>query len=95
MGINLLACQLVHASCSIAHELDMLRGHWHSRLALFSHCGFSQILTIGYSDITPARAPATTLSLPSAMFGMFCAAIVVSLFVGMAQGDKRDGAASP
>ena len=87
-GINLLAYQLVPASYSIAPELDPLLGHWHSRLALFSYYSFSQMLTIGYSDITPVRAPATTLSLLSAMFGMFYTAIVVSLFVGMAQGQK-------
>ena len=87
-GINLLAYQLVPASHSIAPELDPLLAHWHSRLALFSYYSFSQMLTIGYSDITPVRAPATTLSLLSAMFGMFYTAIVVSLFVGMAQGQK-------
>ena len=87
-GINLLAYQLVPASYSINPELDLLLGHWHSRLAVFSYYSFSQMLTIGYSDITPVRAPATTLSLLSAMFGMFYTAIVVSLFVGMAQSQK-------
>jgi hypothetical protein len=70
-GINLLAYQLVPASYSIAPEVDLLLGHWHSRLALFSYYSFSQMLTIGYSDITPVRSPATTLSLLSAMFGRF------------------------
>jgi len=48
--------------------------------------------TLGYSDITPVRAPATTLSLLVALFGMFYAAIVVSQFVGLAQGASRDSA---
>jgi hypothetical protein len=46
---------------------------------------------LGYSDITPLRAPATTLSLFAALFGMFYTAIVVSQFVGLAQGAGRDG----
>jgi hypothetical protein len=91
-GVNLLAYLLVPASYSIAPEVDPLLGHWHSRLALFSYYSFAQMLTIGYADITPVRAPATTLSLLSAMFGMFYTAIVVSLFVGMAQGRSEDGA---
>jgi len=57
-------------------------------MALFSYYSFSQMLTIGYAGITPVRAPATTLSLLSAMFRIFPTAIVVSLCVGMAQGDK-------
>lgn len=92
-GVNLLAYQLVPASYSIAPEVDPLLGHWHSRMALFSYYSFAQMLTIGYADITPVRAPATTLSLLSAMFGMFYTAIVVSLFVGMAQGRSEDGTA--
>jgi hypothetical protein len=35
-------------------------------------------------------APATTLSLLSAMFGMFYMAIIVSLFVGMAQSQRSN-----
>jgi hypothetical protein len=36
-GINLLAYQRVPAPDSIAPEFDMLLGHWHSRLELFSY----------------------------------------------------------
>ena len=42
-------------------------------------------MTIGYSDVTPIRAPATTLSLFAALFGVFYTAVVVSQFVGLAQ----------
>jgi hypothetical protein len=35
------------------------------------------------------RAPATTLSLFAALFGVFYTAVVVSQFVGLAQGEKR------
>jgi len=39
-------------------------------------------------DVT-LRAPATTLSLSAAPFGVFYTAVVVSQFVGLAQGEKR------
>lgn len=93
VGHQLVAYQLVPASYSINPELDLLLGHWHSRLSVFSYYSFSQMLSLGYSDITPLRSPATTLSLLSAMFGMFYAAIVVSLFVGMAQSQKGNAPA--
>ena len=90
-GINACAYLLVPSAYSINPELTMLLGNWHSRLALFSYYSFTQMLTIGYSDITPVRAPATTLSLFSAMFGMFYTAIVVSQFVGLARDRKDSG----
>jgi len=40
--------------------------------------------------VTPVRAPATTLSLFAALFGVFYTAVVVSQFVGLAQKSKRD-----
>jgi len=45
----------------------------------------------GYSDVTPVRAPATTLSLFAALFGVFYTAIVVSVFVGLAQSARAAG----
>jgi hypothetical protein len=47
---------------------------------------------LGYGDVTPVRAPATTLSLFAALFGMFYTAIVVAQFVGLAQSAPRDAA---
>ena len=47
------------------------------------------MLTIGYADVTPVRAPATTLSLLGALFGVFYTAVVVSQLVQMAQREKR------
>jgi hypothetical protein len=47
---------------------------------------------LGYGDMTPVRAPATTLSLFAALFGMFYTAVVVSQFVGLAQSAPRDAA---
>jgi hypothetical protein len=40
--------------------------------------------------VTPVRAPATTLSLLGALFGLFYTAIVVSQFVGLAQSGRRE-----
>ena len=52
-------------------------------------------MTIGYSDVTPVGAPATTLSLFAALFGVFYTAVVVSQFVGLAQKAKRETPTDP
>jgi hypothetical protein len=62
----------------------------HGRAALFSYYSLAQMLTIGYADVTPVRAPATTLSLLAALFGVFYTAVVVAQLVGMAQAARRD-----
>jgi hypothetical protein len=86
---NALAYLLVPSAYSINPELAVLLPDWHGRLALFTYYAFAQVLTIGYSDVTPVRAPATTLSLFAALFGVFYTAVVVSQFVGLAQKPKR------
>jgi hypothetical protein len=58
---------------------------------LFTYYAFSQVLMLGYSDVTPVRAPATTLSLFAALFGVFYTAVVVSQFVGLAQSGRGEG----
>jgi hypothetical protein len=40
--------------------------------------------------MTPVRAPAITLSLFAALFGMFYTAVVVAQFVSLAQAAPRD-----
>jgi hypothetical protein len=87
---NALAYLLVPSSYNINPELAVLLPDWHSRLALFTYYAFTQVMTIGYSDVTPVRAPATTLSLFAALFGVFYTAVVVSQFVGLAQKPKRE-----
>lgn len=62
---------------------------WHGRQAVFTYYAFAQVLTIGYSEVTPMRAPATTSNPFAALFGVFYTAVVVSVFVGQAQGGKR------
>ena len=91
-GVNIAAYLLAPNSFAFDPGVQELLGHWHGRLALFCYYSFSQMTMLGYADITPVRAPATTLSLFAALFGMFYTAIVVSQFVGLAQGAARDSA---
>jgi hypothetical protein len=87
---NTLAYLLVPSAYSINPELAKLLPDWHGRMAIFTYYAFTQVMTIGYSDVTPVRAPATTLSLFAALFGVFYTAVVVSQFVGLAQKPKRE-----
>jgi hypothetical protein len=86
--VNAIAYLLVPSSYSVAPEVAALLHDWHGRVALFTYYAYAQVLTIGYSDVTPIRAPATTLSLFAALFGVFYTAVVVSQFVGLAQSGK-------
>jgi hypothetical protein len=88
--VNALAYLLKPEAFSINLALNPLLGSWHGRSALFSYYSFTQLLTIGYADVTPVRAPATTLSLFAALFGVFYLGVVVSQLVGMAQSGKRE-----
>ena len=88
-GVNEIAYLAVPAAYSINPEISSLLSDWHGRHALFSYYAFAQMLTIGYADVTPARAPATTLSLLGTLFGLFYTAVVVSQFVGLAQRGRR------
>jgi hypothetical protein len=87
--LNAIAYLLVPSSYSIDPGVAALLPDWHGRVALFTYYAFSQVLMLGYSDVTPTRAPATTLSLFAALFGVFYTAVVVSQFVGLAQGGGR------
>ncbi len=88
-GTNEIAYLAIPVAYSINPEISAHLADWHGRHALFSYYGFAQMLTIGYADVTPVRAPATTLSLLGALFGLFYTAVVVSQFVGLAQSRKR------
>jgi len=59
-------------------------------MALFSYYSLAQMLTIGYADVIPVRASATTLSLLGALFGLFYTAVVVSQFVSLTQSKKDE-----
>ena len=84
-SVNILAYILAPSAYGISPDVQALLTDWHGRVALFSYYSFAQVLTIGYSDVTPLRAPATTLSLFAALFGVFYTAVVVSQLVTMAQ----------
>lgn len=86
--INAIAYLLVPSSFTFDPAVAAQLPDWHSRVALFTYYSFSQVLTLGYSDVTPLHAPATTLSLFAALFGVFYTAVVVSVFVGLAQSGK-------
>jgi voltage-gated potassium channel len=88
--INLIAYLLSPSAYSLNPELMAFLPDWHGRSALFTYYAFSQLMTIGYSDVTPVRAPATTLSLFATLFGVFYTAVVVSQFVGLAQKPKSE-----
>jgi len=87
-GVNAIAYHLLPASYSVNSEVAALVVDWHGRMALFSYYSIAQMLTVGYADVTPLRAPATTISLFGTLFGVFYTAIVVSQFVGLAQARK-------
>ena len=87
-AVNALAFLLAPAAYSVDPHVSTLLADWHGRAALFSYYSMAQMLTIGYADVTPVRAPATTISLFSALFGVFYTAVVVSQFVGMAQSTR-------
>ena len=88
-GVNDIAYLALPAAYSINPEIIALLADWHGRHALFAYYGFAQMLTIGYADVTPVRAPATTLNLLGALFGVFYTAVVVSQLVHLAQSGKR------
>jgi hypothetical protein len=87
--INAVAYLLEPSAYSIKPELAGFLTDWHGRTALFTYYAFAQVMAIGYSDVTPVHAPATTLSLFAALFGVFYTAVVVSQFVGLARNPKR------
>jgi hypothetical protein len=94
-ALNEIAFWFAPTTFSINPDLTNLVAEWHGRLALFLYYSMAQMMTIGYSDVTPLRAPATTLSLFAALFGLFYTAIVVAQFVGMAQSGSGDDRNNP
>ncbi len=88
-GVNDIAYLAIPAAYSISPAVSGLVADWHGRHALFAYYAFAQMLTLGYADVTPVRAPATTLSLLGALFGLFYTAVVVSQFVHLAQSGKQ------
>jgi hypothetical protein len=88
-SVNIAAYVLAPESYNVDAGVKDLAADWHGRVALFSYYSYTQLLTIGYADVTPLRAPATTLSLVAAIFGVFYTAVVVSQLVTVAQSDRN------
>lgn len=88
-AINIIAYVLAPESYGIDPRVADLASDWHGRIALFAYYSYTQLVTIGYADVTPLRAPATTLSLLAAIFGVFYTAVVVSQLVTVAQAERQ------
>ena len=69
---------------------------WHGHRVLFDYYSFVTLTSMGYNDVTPIRAPATTLVPIEAVFGQFYVAVVVAQIIGMklAQAMTSHGPAS-
>jgi len=63
---------------------------WPERTAVFNYFSIVTMTTMGYGDITPVRAPATTFVLMEAIFGQFYIAIVVAQLVGARLSSRVD-----
>jgi hypothetical protein len=87
--INALAYLLAPATFLLDPRVAPRIVAWYSRVALFAYYSYAQMLTIGYAAVTPLAAPATTLSLLGALFGLFYTAVIVSQFVGLAQSNRN------
>jgi hypothetical protein len=88
--LNALAYLLAPATYLFDPKVVPPLGDWHGRTAVFAYYSYAQMLTIGYAAVTPLRAPATTLSLLAALFGLFYTAVIVSQLVGMAQTKSKE-----
>ena len=50
---------------------------------MFNYFSLVTLTTMGYGDVTPARAPATMLATLEAVFGQFYIAVLVAQLVGL------------
>ncbi len=74
---------LLPGSFSVAPAIQGDLADWHGRRALFTYFSFTTISSLGYADVTPTRAPATTMVLVEVVFGQFYLAVVVAQIVSM------------
>lgn len=74
---------LVPGSFSVNPAIQGDLTDWHGRRALFTYFSFTTISSLGYADVTPTRAPATTMVLVEVVFGQFYLAVVVAQIVSM------------
>jgi hypothetical protein len=85
---------LVPGSFSVDPAIQGDLADWHGRRALFNYFSFTTISSLGYADVTPVKAPATTMVLAEVVFGQFYLAVVVAQIVSMrlAQAVRRERA---
>jgi hypothetical protein len=88
-----LTDSLAPESFTLAPAFVSLLSDWHGRTAVFNYFSMVTLTTMGYGDITPARAPATAFAMLEAVFGQFYIAVVVAQLVSarMAGGARQDG----
>jgi hypothetical protein len=89
-SLNALAYLLAPGTYLIDPTVASVLADWHGRTALFAYYSYTQMITIGYADVTPLKAPATTLSLLAALFGVFYTAVIVSTLVGVARSTRKE-----
>jgi hypothetical protein len=87
-----LTDSLAPESFTLAPAFVSLLSDWHGRSAVFNYFSMVTLTTMGYGDVTPARAPATAFAMLEAVFGQFYIAVVVAQLVGarMAGVVRRD-----
>ena len=74
---------LVPGSFSVDPAIQGALTDWHGRRTLFTYFSFTTISSLGYAEVTPTRAPATTMALVEVVFGQFYLAVVVAQIVSM------------
>jgi hypothetical protein len=67
----------------MSHEFATELEDWDRRFAVFNYFSLVTLTTMGYGDVTPARAPATMLATLEAVFGQFYIAVLVAQLVGL------------
>jgi voltage-gated potassium channel len=73
---------LAPESFTLPPAFSAMLSDWHGRTAVFNYFSIVTLTTMGYGDITPARAPATAFAMLEAVFGQFYIAVVVAQLVG-------------
>jgi voltage-gated potassium channel len=76
-----LTNSLVPESFTLPPAFAAQLSDWHGRSAVFNYFSVVTLTTMGYGDITPARAPATAFAMLEAVFGQFYIAVVVAQLV--------------
>jgi ion channel len=77
-----LTDSLAPESFTLPPAFSAMLSDWHGRTAVFNYFSIVTLTTMGYGDITPARAPATAFAMLEAVFGQFYIAVVVAQLVG-------------